>query len=108
MTIYLYISIHMYISLSLAITLSLSIILSVFGRSNKEHFLVLEEDRGDRLIAGCGDNNVYVFDLETRELVHTLAGHRKYVHSVAAADGSGGVSVVSGGEDGAVKLWDTR
>ena len=51
---------------------------------------------------------MYVYDLETRELQYALRGHQKFVHSVAAADGSGGVAVISGGEDGAVKLWDTR
>jgi len=63
---------------------------------------------GERLVVGCGDGNVYVYDLETRELQYALRGHQKFVHSVAAADGSGGVAVISGGEDGAVKLWDTR
>ena len=60
------------------------------------------------MIVGCGDNNVYIYDLESRQLVHRLHGHTNYVHSVAACDRSAGVAVVSGGEDGAVKFWDTR
>ena len=45
---------------------------------------------------------------ETREQTHRLVGHTDYVHCTAVADGSGGVNIVSGGEDGAVKLWDLR
>ena len=57
---------------------------------------------------GCGDSAIYVYDMETRDQVSRLTGHTDYVHSVDWTDGSAGVSIVSGGEDGAVKLWDTR
>ena len=57
---------------------------------------------------GCGDRNIYVHDVETRDQLNLLTGHKDYVHSVDVTDGSGGISIVSGGEDGAVKLWDTR
>ena len=64
-------------------------------------------DGRDQLIAGCGDNNIYVFNLETLDLKSCLTGHTSFVHSVCAVQ-SAGISVLSGGEDGAVKLWDTR
>lgn len=57
---------------------------------------------------GCSDGNIYIYDLETRRLDKVLSGHTQFVHCVAGADGSGGVSLISGGEDGDVKLWDTR
>jgi len=62
----------------------------------------------DNLVLGCGDSAIYVYDMETRDQVSRLTGHTDYVHSVDCTDGSAGVSIVSGGEDGAVKLWDTR
>eukprot|EP00088_Acartia_fossae_P031460 TRINITY_DN32344_c0_g1_i1.p1 TRINITY_DN32344_c0_g1~~TRINITY_DN32344_c0_g1_i1.p1 ORF type:complete len:342 (-),score=39.20 TRINITY_DN32344_c0_g1_i1:30-1028(-) len=62
----------------------------------------------DILAVGCGDNEIYMYDLESRDLTKVLSGHTNFVHSVDFGDGSGGVGLVSGGEDGAVKLWDTR
>ena len=61
----------------------------------------------DKLLAGCGDNNVYVLNLERLNVVDVLRGHTSYVHCVAAAN-SAGVSVLSASEDGTVKFWDTR
>ena len=61
----------------------------------------------DKLLAGCGDNNVYVLNLERLSVVDVLRGHTSYVHCVAAAN-SAGVSVLSASEDGTVKFWDTR
>jgi len=69
-----------------------------------------EQDSGggcNIIIAGCGDSNIYTYNIETRQLKYTLSGHTSFVHCVAAAH-SAGVSIVSAGEDGAVKLWDTR
>ena len=65
------------------------------------------ENGSDKIIAGCGDNNVYVFNLETLDLKNTLTGHTSFVHCVCAAR-SAGLSVLSASEDGTVKLWDTR
>jgi len=60
------------------------------------------------LVIGMGDTNVYVVDLETRQIVCVLAGHTAYVHCVSCGRGEGERTVVSGGEDGTVKLWDIR
>lgn len=43
--------------------------------------LVLKGDP-DLLYAGCGDNNVYVFNLETGMIVRTMTGHTDYIHSI--------------------------
>ena len=33
-----------------------------------------------QLVVGGGDNNVHVYDLETREPLHVLRGHENFVH----------------------------
>ena len=33
-----------------------------------------------RMIIAGGDNNVHVYDIETREEIHLLKGHENYVH----------------------------
>lgn len=34
----------------------------------------------DLIFVGCGDNNIYVFHIETRKLIKTLSAHIDYVH----------------------------
>jgi len=60
----------------------------------------------ESIIAGCGDNNVYVWDLSTGENTQTLRGHRDYVHTVSYLQKD--KQIISGGEDGLVKFWDLR
>ncbi|KOB74155.1 THO complex subunit 6-like protein, partial [Operophtera brumata] len=47
----------------------------------------------EKLYAGCGDNSVYVYNLEDGRLLSTYKGHSDYIHT---------------GEDGLVMLWDLR
>jgi THO complex subunit 6 len=84
--------------------------LEVPSGSDVNSMLVLAEGGTQgRLVLGAGDNKVYIFDLETRQMVSSFAGHSDYVHSVAAGqDGGDGGSLVSGSEDGTVRLWDAR
>lgn len=56
----------------------------------------------DRLVLGMADTNVYLVDVETRRVVRKLSGHSGYIHSVATSDNV----MVSGGEDGDVRVWD--
>ncbi|CAH0406302.1 unnamed protein product [Chilo suppressalis] len=65
--------------------------------------LWLSEDR-EKLLAGCGDNNVYIYNLEDRRQISVLSGHDDYVHSVHGKNDQ----IISSGEDGAVLLWDLR
>lgn len=69
--------------------------------------MVLESEgsTAGHLVLGCGDNNLHVVDLETRRTLRTLTGHTGYVHCVASVDRG---TLVSGGEEGALKIWDTR
>lgn len=57
------------------------------------------------LYAACGDGNVYGWDLETRQVVKTYAGHQNAVYCVGM---SGAHTFCSGSEDGSVRLWDAR
>ncbi|XP_065644438.1 THO complex subunit 6 homolog isoform X1 [Hydra vulgaris] len=58
------------------------------------------------LILGCGDNNVYVYDIETRNLLKTIQGHSDFIHAVGYLGRSH--QIISGGEDGFIKFWDER
>ncbi|KAJ8722442.1 hypothetical protein PYW07_003622 [Mythimna separata] len=57
-----------------------------------------------KLYAGCGDNNVYVFNLEDGSLVSTLKGHKDFIHAVHGHN----QQLVTASEDGFVMLWDAR
>ncbi|KAM3961251.1 THO complex subunit 6 [Aphomia sociella] len=65
--------------------------------------LCLLEDES-RLYAGCGDNKVYVFNLEDGKPITTYSGHDDYIHSVHGKN----QQLISAGEDGKVLLWDLR
>lgn len=58
------------------------------------------------LVTGCGDNNVYIWDLEGGSVKQTLSGHTDYVHCVDFLKKS--EQVVSASEDGTVRFWDLR
>jgi len=57
------------------------------------------------IYAACGDNKVHIWDTETEQQVGSLQGHADYVHCVAVTND--GNQVISGGEDGTVRLWGT-
>jgi len=79
------------------------------GKGEVNSMVIVKEGGTEgRLVLGMGDNNVYVFDLETREVVRVLSGHTGYVHCVSCGKEEGEKTVASGGEDGTVKLWDIR
>lgn len=58
----------------------------------------------DRLVLGMADNDVYLVDVETRRVMRKLSGHSGYIHSVDTSDNV----IVSGGEDGDVRVWDVN
>lgn len=68
---------------------------------------LMEMDGIATLFAGCGDNNIYVIDLESQKIKSTFSGHTNYVHCLALTNEDRGVCW-SGGEDGLALAWDTR
>lgn len=60
----------------------------------------------DMLFSGCGDNNVYMWDLESGKCKGTLAGHTDYIQCLCLRPKH--QQCVSGSEDGTVRLWDYR
>ncbi|KAF6271807.1 THO complex 6 [Rhinolophus ferrumequinum] len=58
------------------------------------------------LILAGGDCQLHMMDLETGSFTRALRGHTDYIHCLALRERS--PEVLSGGEDGAVRLWDLR
>uniref|UniRef100_A0A667XLX2 THO complex 6 n=1 Tax=Myripristis murdjan TaxID=586833 RepID=A0A667XLX2_9TELE len=58
------------------------------------------------LIVGGGDNNIHVMDLEQGNFKSVLHGHTDYIHCLSIREREG--EILSGGEDGAVRIWDCR
>jgi WD40 repeat protein len=61
-----------------------------------------------RLLAAADWSRVQVWDVRTFTSIGVLKGHEKQVSSVAFARGGAGTgaAVVSGGQDGTVRVWD--
>lgn len=75
-----------------------------FDQTETNSVVVNHED--EELIAGCGDNSVYIWDLNTGDEKKVLKGHKDYVHCVSYLKKD--KQIVSAGEDGIVNFWDSR
>ncbi|KAM9744966.1 LOW QUALITY PROTEIN: THO complex subunit 6 homolog [Menidia menidia] len=62
--------------------------------------------RDNSLFMGGGDNNIHVLDLEHGVFKAALQGHTDYVHCVCMRERE--AELLSGSEDGAVRMWDIR
>ncbi|KAK2491028.1 hypothetical protein MC885_019678 [Smutsia gigantea] len=67
--------------------------------------LLLVPKENSLILAG-GDCQLHTMDLETGTFTRALRGHTDYIHCLALRERS--PEVLSGGEDGAVRLWDLR
>ncbi|KAL5016789.1 hypothetical protein ScPMuIL_006378 [Solemya velum] len=65
-----------------------------------------QEESSSRLFAGCGDNDVHVWDMEAGQQLVSLSGHEDYIHCVATKNK--GRECVSASEDGTIRIWDSR
>lgn len=61
---------------------------------------------GKRLAAAGADRAVKIFNVETGEVIHTLAGHTAHVTGVGYS--AGGKLLISSGADRVLKLWDAE
>jgi len=55
--------------------------------------------------SACGDGRAYAWDSTTLKLKDKLEGHTNYLHCVSC---QGNDAVVTGSEDGTVRVWDAR
>ncbi|KAJ8250896.1 hypothetical protein GJAV_G00214500 [Gymnothorax javanicus] len=62
--------------------------------------------RDNSLVVGGGDNNIHIMDLERGIFKSQLQGHSDYIHCLSFREREG--EILSGGEDGAVRIWDSR
>uniref|UniRef100_A0A3P8VCP0 THO complex 6 n=1 Tax=Cynoglossus semilaevis TaxID=244447 RepID=A0A3P8VCP0_CYNSE len=62
--------------------------------------------KDNSLVIGAGDNNVHIMDLEHGVFKSVLKGHTDYIHCVCVRERES--EILSGGEDGAVRIWDSR
>ncbi|XP_046855243.1 THO complex subunit 6 homolog [Xenia sp. Carnegie-2017] len=58
------------------------------------------------LFAGCGDNNLYQWDMETRQLRDIFQGHTDYIQCLALRETNN--EIFSASEDGTVRVWDCK
>ncbi|XP_060527521.1 THO complex subunit 6 [Cylas formicarius] len=65
--------------------------------------IVYDKDAGT-IYAGCGDNKIYVFNLEQRRTLKTFSKHTDYIHCIC----KNGNRLLSSGEDGIVNIWDIK
>lgn len=73
-----------------------------FERADINSLVYNEES--NHIFAGCGDNNIYEFDMESRVLIKTLSNHSDYIHCLKIVN----KDLISGAEDGKVNIWDVR
>ncbi|KAF9308558.1 hypothetical protein BG003_010938 [Podila horticola] len=62
---------------------------------------------GREIVAG-GGNRIYVYDIESRTVLHSVAAHGDDVNSVCFSEPTSSQVVFSGSDDASVKVWDRR
>ncbi|XP_005106176.2 THO complex subunit 6 homolog [Aplysia californica] len=78
----------------------------VFSNPEVNSCIITEQNEGNTLYAGAGDNSVHMWDMESGTHKGCLSGHSDYVHSIVAKDK--GQGLVSASEDGTARIWDLR
>ncbi|KAJ3140916.1 hypothetical protein HK100_008280 [Physocladia obscura] len=66
----------------------------------------LSED-GREVVAGASEGYIFVQDVVTKTVLHRVEAHNEDVNAVAFADESANI-LISGSDDGKVKVWDRR
>ncbi|KAJ4286293.1 hypothetical protein N0V90_013327 [Kalmusia sp. IMI 367209] len=63
---------------------------------------------GRELVGGSGDNAVYVYDIERRQAILRIPGHKDDVNAVCFGDSQSPHLIYSGSDDTTLKVWDRR
>ncbi|KAH6648775.1 WD40-repeat-containing domain protein [Truncatella angustata] len=63
---------------------------------------------GKELVAGTNANSIVVYDIETRQVLHSIEGHGDHVNAVCFADKLSPHILYSGSDDATIKVWDRR
>ncbi|KAK4684769.1 DDB1- and CUL4-associated factor 11, partial [Tremellales sp. Uapishka_1] len=63
---------------------------------------------GKEVVAGAGSGKIMVYDIESQRRSLSVSGHADDVNAVCFADESSTNILVSGSDDGYVKVWDRR
>ncbi|XP_050408253.1 THO complex subunit 6 homolog [Patella vulgata] len=78
----------------------------VFTNPEVNSMVVDKQEQATRLLAGGGDNDIHIWNMENGQLENSLQGHEDYVHSICLKNN--GRECVSASEDGTVRIWDAR
>jgi WD40 repeat protein len=76
------------------------LVIRTISNDNFEFMWLLPD--GNLIIAQT-DSNISIWDVNRWELLRTLKGHKKEIHSMELLDDG---CLVSGSEDGEIKIWD--
>lgn len=63
---------------------------------------------GRELVAGTNSASIIVYDIESRQVLHSIRGHDDDVNAVCFADKLSPHIVYSGSDDTTIKVWDRR
>lgn len=58
------------------------------------------------LLAGASEEQIVLWNTQTRQIVRSLHGHTGQIHSIAFS--SDGQKIISGGDDKSLRLWDIQ
>ncbi|KAF9920875.1 hypothetical protein FBU30_009183 [Linnemannia zychae] len=80
-----------------------------FSTGDEDHGLWSVRFSGDgREIVAGGKGKIYVYDIESRTVLHSVNAHADDVNSVCFAEPTSSQVVFSGSDDHLIKVWDRR